>query len=66
MKVNLLINKEALCFKVENSHYGHANAEGIGMNSVKHILNLQYEGKYDMQLLQGENHFSVTLTLNLA
>ena len=26
------------------------SSQGIGINSVKHILNLQYEGKYEIQM----------------
>jgi sensor histidine kinase YesM len=66
LKVLLLIEKSELLFKVENSYYETNASEGIGMNSVKHILDLQYEGKYDMEVLNGNNHFSVTLKLNLA
>jgi sensor histidine kinase YesM len=66
MKVNLMIEKERLRFTVDNSHYGQPASEGIGINSVKHMLNLQYEGKYNMELQHGKNHFSVTLNLNVA
>jgi Histidine kinase len=66
LKVLLLIEKQELLFKVENSYYETNSTEGIGMNSVKHILNLQYEGKYAMEVLNGNNHFSVTLKLNLS
>jgi hypothetical protein len=65
LKVLLLIEKQELLFKVENSYYETNSTEGIGMNSVKHILNLQYEGKHAMEVLNGNNHFSVTLKLNL-
>ncbi len=66
MKVNVLIQKDELLFKVDNSYYDTAVSEGIGINSVKHILNLQYEGKYDMKMLHEDNRFSVTLKLNLS
>jgi Histidine kinase/GHKL domain len=65
MKVNLHIEKEELLFRVNNSYYESAATKGIGINSVKHILNLQYEGKYDMQMEHANNRFSVTLKLNL-
>jgi sensor histidine kinase YesM len=65
MKVNLLIDKNELLFKVENSYYGKAISEGIGINSVKNILGLQYEGRHDIKLKHEENYFSVTLKLNL-
>ena len=66
MKVDMIINENELMFKVDNSFYDTNAADGIGINSVKHILNLQYEGKYDMQMQYKENRFSVTLKLNLA
>jgi sensor histidine kinase YesM len=66
MKVYMGIQKDELLFKVDNSYYESAVSEGIGINSVKHILNLQYEGKYDMQMLHKDNRFSVTLKLDLS
>lgn len=65
MKVDLAIDKEELVFRVDNSHYATATTTGIGINSVKHILNLQYEGKYAMDMVHANNRFSVTLKLNL-
>jgi sensor histidine kinase YesM len=65
MKVNIAIQKNELLFQVDNSYYETNAAEGIGINSAKHILNLQYEGKYDIQILHGVNSFLVTLKLNL-
>jgi LytS/YehU family sensor histidine kinase len=66
MKVNMIIRKEELLFKVDNSYYEGAVSDGIGINSVKNILNLQYEGKYDMDMIHEDNRFSVTLKLNLS
>jgi LytS/YehU family sensor histidine kinase len=66
MKVDLTIQKNELLFRVDNSYYATSVAGGIGINSVKHILNLQYEGKHDLQMLHENNHFSVTLKLNLS
>ncbi|MEP6712430.1 MAG: sensor histidine kinase [Ferruginibacter sp.] len=66
MKVNMIIHENDLLFKVNNSFYDTNAADGIGINSVKHILNLQYEGKYDMKMLHKDNQFSVTLKLNLS
>jgi Histidine kinase len=66
MKVKLLIQKDELNLKVDNSYYDTTAKEGIGINSVKHILSLQYESKYDMQILHEGNRFSVTLKLNLS
>jgi hypothetical protein len=65
MRVNLLITREELFFNVENSYYEQPTAEGIGINSAKNILNLQYEGKYDMQMQHAANRFSVILKLKL-
>lgn len=66
MKANMQINNDELQFEVDNSYYDATISQGIGINSVKHILNLQYEGKYDMKMLHEENRFSVTLKLNLS
>ncbi len=66
MKVNLQISNNELLFRVENSYYAASAAGGIGINSVRHILDLQYEGKHDMKMLHEDNRFSVTLKLNLS
>lgn len=65
MKVSVVIGEEELCFKVDNSYYETSSTAGIGINSVKQILALQYEGKHTMQLLNENNRFSVNLKLNL-
>ena len=65
MKVEMIIKKDELLFTVNNSSYQETVSEGIGINSVKHILNLQYENKYEMQMLQEDNRFLVNLKLNL-
>ncbi len=66
MKVKLHIQKDELLFRVENSYYATSVAGGIGINSVKHILDLQYEGRHSMEMLHENNRFSVTLKLNLS
>jgi LytS/YehU family sensor histidine kinase len=66
MKVSMDIDGKDLFFKVENSYYEKASSHGIGINSVKHILDLQYEGRYTIQMKHEENSFSVTLKLNLS
>ncbi|MEO5647971.1 MAG: sensor histidine kinase, partial [Chitinophagaceae bacterium] len=66
MRVEMIIKKDELLFKVNNSYYAETVSEGIGINSVKHILNLQYENKFDMKMLHENNHYSVTLKLNLS
>jgi Histidine kinase len=65
MKVRMNIVDKELLFKVENSFYDTAPSHGIGINSVRHILNLQYEGRHDIQMQHEDNSFSVTLKLNL-
>mgnify|MGYP006380828297 CR=1 FL=1 len=65
MKVNINVKENDLLFSVENSFYGHLPSQGIGISSVKHILNLQYEGRHDIQMKHEGNSFSVTLKLNL-
>lgn len=66
MKVNLQIEKDELQFEVDNSYYEATLSQGIGINSVKHILNLQYEGKHEMRMEYKENRFLVTLKLKLS
>jgi sensor histidine kinase YesM len=65
MRVSMDIEGNELHFRVKNSFYGTAPSHGIGINSVKHILNLQYEGRHDIQMRHEDNSFSVTLKLNL-
>jgi two-component system, LytTR family, sensor kinase len=66
MKIKLAINKEELIFKVDNSFYTSDVNEGIGISSVKRILDLKYNGKYDMVMLHEAHQYSVTLKLNLS
>jgi sensor histidine kinase YesM len=66
MKVSLDIEDHEVLFRVDNSLYEKVPSPGIGISSVKHILDLQYKGKYDIQMEHGENRFSVTLKLNLS
>jgi Histidine kinase len=66
MKVTMHIRNSDLLFSVNNSYYPTRPAEGIGLSSVKHHLNLQYEGKYDMNMNTTDGRFSVTLELNLS
>ncbi len=65
MRVSMNIDDNELLFTVENSFYDVTASHGIGINSVKHILNLQYEGRHDIQMRHEDNSFSVTLKLNL-
>jgi two-component system, LytTR family, sensor kinase len=66
MKVNMKIDKEALFFSVDNSYYETEPSKGIGITSVQHRLDLQYEGKYDMKMQHAGNRFSITLKLDLS
>jgi sensor histidine kinase YesM len=66
MKVRAEIDRNLLLFSVDNSAAEARRAEGIGISSVKHILDLQYEGKYDLNMQQADGFFSVTLKLNLS
>jgi hypothetical protein len=65
MKVKLQVHNSDLTFSVDNSYYSQPSADGIGLSSVRHHLNLQYEGKYDMKMKREDGKFSVTLQLNL-
>jgi LytS/YehU family sensor histidine kinase len=65
MKVFVQVNNNQLLFKVENSDYSSSPSQGIGITSVQHLLNLQYEGKHTLEMLGGDNQFSVTLKLDL-
>ena len=66
MQVMMLVNKDQLTFKVDNSFYTAVATEGIGLASVRHRLNLQYEGKYDLHFAHDADRFSITLKLNLS
>jgi sensor histidine kinase YesM len=66
MKVNMQIDKDKLLFSVDNSYYETDASKGIGIASVQHRLDLQYEGKYDMQMQHAGNRFSVVLRLDLS
>lgn len=65
LKVNMDVQGNDLLFRVDNSFYGEAPSQGIGISSVQHILDLQYKQRHDLQMSHGENSFSVTLKLNL-
>ncbi|MBC7868085.1 MAG: sensor histidine kinase [Gloeobacteraceae cyanobacterium ES-bin-316] len=66
MKVKLLVYENELLFRVHNSSSKAGTEKGIGINSVKRILHLQYEGKYELEMQNENNHFSVNLKLNLS
>ncbi|HEX5654710.1 MAG TPA: histidine kinase, partial [Chitinophagaceae bacterium] len=60
MKVHFRIKNDDLFFSVDNSYYEEGISRGIGLSSVQHRLDLQYEGKYEMKMLHEANRFSVT------
>lgn len=66
MKVKMNIREHDISFSVANSYHTAEPAEGIGLSSVKHRLNLQYDGKYDMRMHTEDGRFSVNLQLNLS
>ncbi|MBL7710565.1 MAG: sensor histidine kinase [Chitinophagaceae bacterium] len=65
MKVSTAIVDNELAFRVSNSNYSSLPTGGIGISSVKNILELQYQGKYELQMQQEDHCFSVTLKLSL-
>lgn len=65
MKVDLQVQDQELLFRVENSAIGSGSVPGIGMSSVRHLLQLQYEGKHALEWINDANRFSVNLKLNL-
>ena len=66
MKVKMIVRNAGLLFLVDNSYCTIPAAEGIGLSSVKHRLNLQYDGKYGLQINTSGSRFSVTLNLDLS
>lgn len=66
MRVSMNIDGNELLFRVENSLYDTTPSHGIGIDSVKNILDLQYEERHDIQMRHEDNSFSVTLKLNLS
>lgn len=66
MKVEMVIFKNELLFKVNNSSNESVVLDGVGINGVKHILELQYEGRHSLQMLHENSRFSVTLKLKLS
>lgn len=66
MQVGIDMKGEKLFFTVENSCCDTAYADGVGLSSVKQRLQLQYEGKYDMQINNSGRKFSVQLMVNLS
>ncbi len=65
MKVDLVVKDNTLSFTVANSAMGSEKAHGIGINSVRNLLNLQYEGRHQLQWQNEAGRFLVTLKLQL-
>jgi sensor histidine kinase YesM len=66
MKVSIALRGSQLYFNTANSFTPAAPGNGIGLRSVKEILELQYEGRYTLDIKQEANCFSVTLKINLS
>lgn len=60
----------SLCFKVENSkddkQASHTSSGGIGLHNVKRRLELLYPGKYDLNVKETTDVFSVHLKIQLS
>jgi sensor histidine kinase YesM len=65
IKINMVILENELQFTVHNSYEQAGTANGIGISSVKDILNLQYEEKHELQMQQRAGSFSVILKMIL-
>jgi two-component system, LytTR family, sensor kinase len=66
MKAGIEVDGNELKFTVNNSYEQSGTNNGIGISSVKNILQLQYEGKHELQMQQQPGYFSVILKLNLS
>lgn len=64
--VSVTVAENELQFTVNNSCEQPGAATGIGISSVKDILQLQYDEKYELQMKQQPGYFSVNLKLNLS
>jgi sensor histidine kinase YesM len=65
MHVKMNIMQPVLEFSVQNSYYGTGGQPGIGLESVRRLLALQYEGRHSIEISHGADCFSVNLKLQL-
>lgn len=65
MKVWIEIREAELNFRVENSYNKITGSEGIGLQSVRKRLDIQYPGKHKMNISENGRSFSVQLKLEL-
>jgi LytS/YehU family sensor histidine kinase len=70
IRIQLDVSENNLDFKVENSRFlGHDQVSrtdsGIGLENVKKRLSLIYPGKYQLDISDQEQLFSVDLKINL-
>lgn len=64
IEVELSIQIDYLFFSVKNSkrnNYKPSKIGGIGINNVKRRLELVYENKYDLRIIDGDNDYKVEL-----
>jgi LytS/YehU family sensor histidine kinase len=63
--INLKVDDNFLYLKVENSYTIPVKAKepGLGLANVKRRLELAYPGKYELNIRQSENIYSVDLKL---
>jgi sensor histidine kinase YesM len=66
--IDLKVSDDVFCFNVKNSCSDNNAINGnekIGLNNLKHQLNLIYPGKYNLDIRQSELFFEVMLTIDL-
>lgn len=67
VKLTIDAQPHVLIIKVENnksSENGTPRKEGIGIQNVKRRLDLLYDGKHELKIMNGEETFLVVLTIN--
>ncbi len=73
VKINAFVDDENFIFSVENSKSDNhiissreSYKEGIGLKNVKRRLELQYRGKYELEVKDEKDLFSVKMTLRIS